>query len=41
MIGWHYQLNRHEFEQVPGNTEGQGCLMCCSPWSLEESDMTY
>ena len=34
MVGWHHQLNRHEFEQTPGNSEGQGSLACCSPWDL-------
>ena len=29
-VGWHHQLNRHEFEQTPGNSEGQGNLACCS-----------
>ena len=33
-------LNRHEFEQTPRNSEGQGGLMCCSPWGHKESDMT-
>ena len=32
MVGWHYQLNGHEFEQTPGDCEGQGSLVCCSPW---------
>ena len=32
MVGWHHWLNRHEFEQTPGDTEGQGNLACCSPW---------
>ena len=32
MVGWHHQLNEHEFEQAPGNGEGQGSLACCSPW---------
>ena len=32
MVGWHYQLNGHEFEQTPGDSEGQGSLVCCSPW---------
>ena len=32
MVGWHHWLNGHEFEQTPGNTEGQGSLVCCSPW---------
>ena len=32
MVGWHHQLNGHEFEQTPGDNEGQGSLVCCSPW---------
>ena len=40
MIGWHHQLNGHEFEQSPGHSEGQGSLACCSPWGPKESDMT-
>ena len=32
MVGWHHQLNGHEFEQTSGDGEGQGSLMCCSPW---------
>ena len=40
MVGWHYWLNEHEFEQVPGDGEGQGSLVCCSPWSHKESDTT-
>ena len=40
MIGWYHQFNGHEFEQTPGNSEGQGSLACCSPWGLKESDMT-
>ena len=32
MVGWHHQLNGHEFEQVLGVSEGQGSLVCCSPW---------
>ena len=32
MVGWHHQLNGHEFEQVPGDGEGQGSLVCCIPW---------
>ena len=31
MVGWHHQLSRHEFEQAPGDGEGQGRLACCSP----------
>ena len=33
MVGWHHQLNGHEFEQAPGNGEGQESLACCSPES--------
>ena len=40
MVGWHHRLNGYEFEQTPGDNEGQGSLVCCSPWRLEESDMT-
>ena len=32
MVGWHHWLDRHEFEQTPGDSEGQGRLTCCSPW---------
>ena len=38
MVGWHNQLNGHEFEQTPGDSEGQGSLECCSPWRLKELD---
>ena len=40
MIGWHHQLNGHEFEQTPGDCEGQESLMCSSPWGCKESDTT-
>ena len=40
MIGWHHQLNGHEFEQAPRDSEGQGSLACCSPWGRKESDTT-
>ena len=40
MIGWHHQLNGHKFEQTPGDGDGQGSLVCCSPWGCKESDMT-
>ena len=40
MVGWHHRLNGHEFEKAPGDSEGQGSLVCCSPWGLKESDMT-
>ena len=32
MVRWHCQLSGHEFEQTPGDGEGQGSLVCCSPW---------
>jgi len=38
MVGWHHQLNGHEFGQAPGDGEGQGSLACCSPWGHKESD---
>ena len=40
MVGWHHGQNRHEFEQALGDGEGQGSLVCCSPWGCKESDMT-
>ena len=40
MVGWHHQLNGYEFEQAPGDGEGQGSLECCSPWGRKESDTT-
>ena len=35
MVGWHHRLNGHEFEQTPGDSEGQGSMGCCSPWGLQ------
>ena len=40
IIGWHHQLDGHEFEQALGFGEGQGSLVCCSPWGHKESDTT-
>ena len=40
MVGWHHRLNGHEFEQAPGVGDGQGSLVCCSPWGCKESDTT-
>ena len=40
MAGWHHRINGHEFEQTSGESEGQGSLEYCSPWSRKESDMT-
>ena len=39
MVGWHHQLNGHEFEQAPVEGEGQGNLVCCSPWGHKELDI--
>ena len=38
MVGWHHWLNEHEFEQTPGDGEGQGSLVWRSPWGHRESD---
>ena len=38
MVGWHHQLDGHEFEQALGVGDGQGSLVCCSPWGCRESD---
>ena len=35
MVRWHHWLNGHEFEQTLGNSEGQGSLVCCSPWGSQ------
>ena len=40
IIEWHHQLDGHEFEQAPGVGDGQGNLVCCSPWGHKELDMT-
>ena len=40
MIGWHHQLDGHEFEQAPGVGDGQESLVCCSPWDHKESNTT-
>ena len=39
MVGWHHRLNELEFEQTPGDGEGRGSLVCCSPWGRKEEDM--
>ena len=36
MVGWHHWLDGHEFEQALGVGDGQGSLVCCSPWGLKE-----
>ena len=32
MVGWRHRLDEHECEQTPGDGDGQGSLVCCSPW---------
>ena len=40
MVGWHHWLNGNEFEQLPGDGEGQGSLVCLNPWGWNELDTT-
>ena len=40
MVGWHHRLNGHEFGWTLGVGDGQGGLVCCSPWGYKQSDMT-
>ena len=40
MVGWHHQLNEHEFEQTLGDSKEQGSLACWSPWDLRELGVT-
>ena len=40
MAAWHHRLNGHKFKQASGVGDGQGSLVCCSPWGHKESDMT-
>ena len=40
MLGWHHQLDGHEFDQTPGESVGKEGLACCSSWGHKESDMT-
>ena len=39
MVGWHHQLDGHEFEQALGVGDGQRSLVCYSSWDRKESDM--
>ena len=39
-VGWHHRIDGHEFEQALGDGEGQGDLVCCSPWCCTELDTT-
>ena len=38
MVGWRHQLSGLKFEQTPGDSEGQGSLVCCGPWGHKELD---
>ena len=40
IVEWHHWLNGHEFEQALGVGDGQGSLVCCSPWDHKGSDTT-
>ena len=40
VVGWHHQINEHEFDQALGVGDGQGSLACYSPWGHKESDRT-
>ena len=40
MVQRHHRLNEHEFEKVSGVGDGQGSLVCCSPWGCKELDTT-
>ena len=40
VVGWHHQLLAPEFKKAPGVGNGQGSLVCCSPWGHKESEMT-
>ena len=40
LFGWHHQLDGHEFEKAQGVGDGQGSLVCCSPWDCVELDTT-
>ena len=40
LVKWHHRLGGHEFEQALGVGDGQGSLVCCSPWGRKELDTT-
>ena len=40
IVRWHHRLNGHEFGETPGVSDGQGGLVCFSPWGRKELDMT-
>ena len=40
MVAWHHCFDGHELEETLGVGDGQGSLICCSPWGRKESDRT-
>ena len=40
MVGWHHQCKGHESERAPAAGDGQGRMMCCSPWDCKEFNTT-
>ena len=40
IVGWHHRFNGREFEPALEAGEGQGSLVCCSPWGHKEFDTT-
>ena len=39
MAGWHHRLDGHEFEQAPGDGDGQGGLVCCYSWGRKATEL--
>ena len=40
IVGWHHRLNGHEFEQARAVGDGEGSLVCCSPWGYKKPNRT-
>ena len=40
IVGWNHRLDGNKFEEASGVGDGQGSLMCFSPWGRKESDTT-
>ena len=40
VVGWHHQLDGHEFKKAPGVGDRQGSLACCSPWDHKETQLS-
>ena len=41
IVGWHHQIDGHEFQQALGVGDAQGSLACCSPWGYKETDTLF